>query len=138
MKHYEWNDCGVCTNPDTFGVPENPMYGLTTHYGNKISVAMAPDGTWRYGVWYQFDQDSAGGCHGTSLKYGEVFQSQREAVLAGVKYLQGIVKKQKETQQQCYVSVNDSEHFVKHPSTTIRMQECIELAFNQVSQTSLF
>jgi hypothetical protein len=43
MKRYEWNDIGVCTNPDRETIRVDGRHELV------VLCAQKPDGTWVYG-----------------------------------------------------------------------------------------
>ena len=104
--------------------------------GNHITVGEAPNGKWGYGIAYQFDQvDGAGGCFGVFLKNCR-YESRREAVVAACQYIRKIADEQDSTGYYTYVISNDYEH--RKPCTCHNMRECIDKAYNEVSQQKLF
>lgn len=126
-KQYKFNEFDVCTNPDILG-----EVGLF----NQISVAQAPNGKWGYGISYQFDQaDGSGGCWGVSLECCR-YQSRREAVLEACQRIKIIADRQENTGEDTYeVTANGNK---RKPCTCHDMRECVEKAYNEVSQQTLF
>ena len=83
-KQFRINENGICTNAD--------QYGTKTTY---ISVALFPDGKWRFGAtWNSFGANYSGGVFGCGFGYkGKAkdlyaFDTERACIIAGVKYIE--------------------------------------------------
>ena len=94
-KQFRINENGICTNAD--------QYGTMTTY---ISVALFPDGKWRFGVtWNSYGANYSGCGFGCGLGYkGKekdifAFDTERACIIAGVKYIEAQIAR-------CKVSKN--------------------------------
>lgn len=132
MKEYLFNDCGVCMNPDKFGEIKCDTGLLPTQY---ISVAKKPNGRWTYGLNYAYDHNGAG-LFAASLKK-EDYPTQRDAVIAGCRHINDKIAEQEKTHSETYTAYLDDE---EEPivDTCKNMRKCVELAYNQVTQLTLF
>lgn len=94
-KQYRINENGICTNAD--------QYGTKTTY---ISVALFPDGKWRFGAtWNSYGENYEGGGFGCGFGYkGKAkdlfaFDTERACIIAGAKYIEAQIAR-------CTVSKN--------------------------------
>lgn len=71
---YEYNDCGVCVNPD-----KHYEWGEWSAYHIKIEVSETPQG-WVYG--YHFGGKTYGGGGGCSLNNKDKYPSRSKAIAA--------------------------------------------------------
>lgn len=71
---YEYNDCGVCMNPD---VPYE--FGKWSSYHFRITVSETPNG-WIYG--YFWGSNTRGGCVGSLFNANITYPSKSEAIVA--------------------------------------------------------
>lgn len=109
MKKFEFNENGVCINPDVLGGND---------YQNSIRT-YCKNGKWFADVCYTFTgQDWQGGMHGVQGEY----DTKRDAVLAACKHLQDKIKYAKSHWK---VDTTDS-------------QACVDKAYQEVNQLSLF
>lgn len=90
-KQFRINEYGICTNAD--------KYGTKTTY---ISVALFPDGKWRFGAtWNSYGANYSGGGFGCGFGYkGKAkdlfaFDTERACIIAGVKYIETYIAKYK-------------------------------------------
>ena len=90
-KQFRINENGICTNAD--------QYGTKTTY---ISVALFPDGKWRFGAtWNSYGENYSGGGFGCGFGYkGKAkdlfaFDTERACIIAGVKYIETYIAKYK-------------------------------------------
>lgn len=131
MKKYLFNDSNVCINADRFGEIICTT-GLARH--QYISVACKPNGKWVFGVTYGFDHNGMGS-FAPALDYEE-YTTQRDAVIAGCKYIKNIADKQDRTHRETYSVSMDGERFAV--DTCNNMRRCVELAYSQVNELTLF
>lgn len=119
-KKFRINENGICTNAD--------QYGTMTTY---ISVALFPDGKWRFGVtWNSYGENYAGGGFGCGFGYkGKAkdlfaFDTERACIIAGAKYIEAQIAR-------CTVSKNGDCSDMREAVNSIK-------AMLQPKQLSLF
>lgn len=71
---YEYNDCGVCVNPD-----KPYAFGKWNSCNFKIKVSETPNG-WIYG--FRSSHPTGGHGYGCSVPYNPTFPSRSEAIVA--------------------------------------------------------
>lgn len=76
---YEYNDCGVCVNPD---IPYE--YGHLPYLQFRITVSQTSKG-WVYG--YRWCANSTGGGSGCSTSQSKTFPTKAEAIIACAEWL---------------------------------------------------
>lgn len=80
---YQFNECGVCTNPTIYGRTIVKKGLVLT---NKIRVAQMEDGRWCYGIDFEPDDLGHGAGYGDPCcKNNGGFPSKRSAVVAAAK-----------------------------------------------------
>lgn len=113
MKEFIFNDCGICTNPNRYGID----------WRNEIKTALRPDGKWVFGWNYNFDTpDQEGGCYGCSLINRETFDTERDACMAGISYLRKVA----------------SRRFIQGHRGRASIDACCDKIFDQWNQLTLF
>lgn len=79
MKQFELNDCGICTNPNKYGLD----------WRNEIKTMRCPDGKWVFGISYQLDTpDCEGGGFGAWKNDKNRYDTEREAAMAAIRTIE--------------------------------------------------
>ena len=118
-KKFRINKYGICTNAD--------QYGTKTTY---ISVALFPDGKWRFGAtWNSYGANYAGGVFGCGFGWKSnhdiyAYDTERACIIAGVKYIEAQIAR-------CTVSENGDCSDMREAVNSIK-------AMLQPKQLSLF
>lgn len=85
-NQYQWNDCGVCTNP-TIAREWNRKDHNSFGYYVRIKVAQLNNGKWCFGYDYAYNT-GGGGCPCSSgYKGKEVFNTFDEAERTAIQHL---------------------------------------------------
>ncbi|MBD5506285.1 MAG: hypothetical protein HDR09_21660 [Lachnospiraceae bacterium] len=79
FKGYEYNEFGVCLNPD---IPYN--FGTNGKGHFQIEISETPNG-WVYG--FRFDYGNGGGGGGCSLNGRQSYPTKSKAVIAGAEFI---------------------------------------------------
>lgn len=80
MKTYEFNEHGVCTNPDVF------MQVQGKEYAAELKVCQLTSGQWTYGYMMTVNFGNYGGCAGPASLNGPEFPSKEEAKKAATTF----------------------------------------------------
>lgn len=83
---YEYNEFGVCLNPD---IPYE--FGVYNKAHFEIKLSETPNG-WTYGYYYSYDL--TGGCGGCNLN-GEIYPSRSKAIIDCAERLKTMLSKAK-------------------------------------------
>lgn len=73
---HRWNEYGVAQDPNLIEITIDNLTYV------QISTAMAPDGSWRYGYWFQI-KGVVGSIGGPSI-HGEPYRSEDDARRSGL------------------------------------------------------
>lgn len=111
-KQFEFNDSGVCTNPNKYGLD----------WRNEIRTAQLPNGKWVVGFSYQFD-DCEGGGRGAWAKDTDLYDTEREAAMAGIRYFEKRAA---------------MRHFERGDKRRAGIDACIEYVYTMFNQLTLF
>ncbi len=89
---YEFNDCGVCTNPKIV---------FTRNLGEwkiQVKIAQSPNGKWDFG--YLINYNTGGVCCPVMLQKDDKGFTEEEARVQALKAIESFVRKKRETNKE--------------------------------------
>lgn len=79
---YQYNEHGVCTNPDIF------MQVETKEHYAKLKICQLPNGAWTFGYSFGVHFGNMAGCSGPASITGHQYPTPAEAKKAAINYYQ--------------------------------------------------
>lgn len=88
-EYYEYNDCGVCTNPKV------TFFRKVGEWTATAKIAQSPNGKWDFG--YNVDYGTGGVCCPVMLQKGDKGLSEEDARVQALKAIESFVRIKQET-----------------------------------------